>query len=52
MVDDLLQLVARLEGRGFPNLDLTSKVFADEFHVTVPQLTFSRGLRTLFDAPW
>jgi hypothetical protein len=30
---------------------MTTAVFADEFHITVPPLTLSRGLRWLFDAP-
>ncbi len=52
MVDDLLRFATQLDQRQYPRLDLTYRVFADEFHVTVPQLTFSRGLRALFDAPW
>ena len=51
MVDDLEQFVDRLRGRGYPSLDLRCDVFADEFHVTVPFLVLSRGLRYVFDAP-
>lgn len=51
MVDDMLRLVERLERRGYPNLRLASAVFPGEFHITVPQLTLSRGLRFLYDAP-
>ncbi|HEY7199989.1 MAG TPA: alpha/beta hydrolase-fold protein [Candidatus Dormibacteraeota bacterium] len=51
MVDDLRRLVDRLERRGYPSLRACAAVFPDEFHVTVPQLTLSRGLRWLYDAP-
>ena len=51
MVDDTRRMVARLEQRHCPNPQLSSPVFPDEFHVSVPQLTLSRALRVLFDAP-
>ncbi|HSS10495.1 MAG TPA: alpha/beta hydrolase-fold protein [Acidimicrobiales bacterium] len=51
MVDDLRRFVDQLKQRRYPSLHLTSAVFPDEFHITVPQLTLSRGLRTLFDTP-
>jgi predicted alpha/beta superfamily hydrolase len=51
MVDDLLRLAQRLEGRGYPGLDLSWHVYPDEFHITVPQLCLSRGLRTILGAP-
>jgi hypothetical protein len=51
MVDDLRRFVDQLEQHRYPSLQLTSTVFPDEFHITVPQLTLSRGLCTLFDAP-
>ena len=51
MVDDTRRMVARLEQRHYPNPQLSSPVFPDEFHVSVPQLTLSRALRVLFDAP-
>jgi predicted alpha/beta superfamily hydrolase len=51
MVDDMQRLVGQLAGRDYPNLRLHSEIFADEFHITVPFLNLSRGLRRLFDAP-
>jgi uncharacterized protein len=51
MVADTQRMVTRLEQRGYPNLHISSAVFPDEFHVSVPQLTLSRALRVLFDAP-
>jgi hypothetical protein len=51
MVDDMASLVLRLEARHYASLELTSAVFADEFHVTVAPLVLSRALRSLYDAP-
>ena len=51
MVADMLELVGRLEKRRYPGFELTAEVFDGEFHITVPALTLSRGLRHLFDAP-
>ena len=51
MVDDLQRLVNRLEHRNYPGLQAHCVVLPDEFHVTVPPLILSRGLRHLFDAP-
>ena len=48
---DTLRFAAALESRGYPSLQVTSKVFPDEFHITVAPLTLSRGLRWQFDAP-
>ena len=48
---DTLRFASALEGRGYPSLHMKSQVFPDEFHITVPLLTLSRGLRWLFDAP-
>ena len=45
------RLVGQLGARDYPSLRLRSEVFADEFHITVPFLNLSRGLRWLFDAP-
>jgi hypothetical protein len=44
-------MVARQERRHYPDLQLSSAAFPDEFHASVPQLTPSRALRVLFDAP-
>jgi hypothetical protein len=51
MVDDLQRLVDQLGGRGYPGLRMRHEVFPGEFHVTVPLLTLSRGLRFVYDAP-
>lgn len=51
MVDDMLAVVRTLERRAYPGLRLASKVFPGEFHVAVPLLTLSRGLRVLYGAP-
>lgn len=51
MVDDLDRFVAQLGGRGYPSLRMHHEVYADEFHITVPFLILSRGLRRLLNAP-
>jgi predicted alpha/beta superfamily hydrolase len=51
MVDDMNRLVDQLAGRGYPSLRWQREVFPGEFHVTVPLLTLSRGLRFVYDAP-
>lgn len=51
MVDDMKRFVETLEARRYPSLQIESEIFPDEFHVTVPTLNLSRGLRQLFDAP-
>jgi predicted alpha/beta superfamily hydrolase len=51
MVADMQEFVDQLADRGYPNLRLTGAVFPDEFHITVPFLVLSRGLRRVFDAP-
>ena len=43
MVADMNELVRRLEARRYAGLELTSAVFADEFHVTVAPLVLSRA---------
>jgi hypothetical protein len=51
MVALMRQFVAQLSSRDYPSLELTSEVFADEFHITVAPLALSRGLRWQYDAP-
>jgi predicted alpha/beta superfamily hydrolase len=51
MVDDAHRFVATLQGRRYPGLTVISEVLADEFHVTVPFLSLSRGLRHLYRSP-
>jgi predicted alpha/beta superfamily hydrolase len=51
MVDDMARLVDQLAEREYPGLRMRSEVFPGEFHITVPLLTLSRGLRFVYDAP-
>jgi hypothetical protein len=44
-------MVAALQSRSYPSLEIASSVLPDEFHITVPLLNLSRSLRYLFDAP-
>jgi len=48
MVGNLDDLGAVLGRRGYPNLRLTSQVFADETHMSVFPMAVSRGLRAVF----
>jgi predicted alpha/beta superfamily hydrolase len=51
MVADMTRLVAQLQQRQYPALNLRSETFPGEFHITVPPLALSRGLRYAFGAP-
>jgi predicted alpha/beta superfamily hydrolase len=51
MVADTERMVAQLQSRNYPKLELESAVFANEFHITVPLLNLSRALRYVFDTP-
>jgi len=51
MVTDMERMVAQLQSRNYPRLEIASAVYADEFHITVPLLNLNRSLRYLFDAP-
>jgi predicted alpha/beta superfamily hydrolase len=51
MVADTERMVSALRGRRYPSLEIESAVLPGEFHVTVAQLSLSRALRYLFDAP-
>jgi predicted alpha/beta superfamily hydrolase len=51
MVADTERMVAALQSRRYPSLEIASSVLPDEFHITVPLLNLSRSLRYLFDAP-
>ena len=48
MVEVIEPFVDRLRGRGYPSLDLTLHIFPGESHGSVPPMTISRGLRTVF----
>lgn len=51
LVADAARMAERLRGQEWPGGQVDFDVFAGEFHVTVPFLTLSRGLRRVFDAP-
>jgi uncharacterized protein len=51
MVADQERFVAALRSRSYPNLVLESEILPGEFHMSVPQLNFSRSMRYLFGAP-
>jgi len=48
MVEILHPFLETLRGRGYPSLELSSEVFPDETHNSVPALNLSRGLRKVF----
>jgi predicted alpha/beta superfamily hydrolase len=48
---EMLRHPASAAGPTRPGTDVDFEVFAGEFHVTVPFLVLSRGLRRVFDAP-
>jgi predicted alpha/beta superfamily hydrolase len=50
MVADMARMTGRLQRR-YPALNLRSETFPGEFHITVPPLALSRGLRYAFGAP-
>ena len=50
-VTNVERLVATLQGRNYPGLQLTSHVFEDETHVSVVPALYSRGLREVFAVP-
>ena len=49
MVMNMVEMTARLR-RGCPNLRLTSYIFPEEGHMSVPPAGISRGLRAVFAA--
>ena len=51
MVADTQRMIDSLRRRRYPSLDVDGIVLPGEFHVTVPHLNLSRGLRHLYDAP-
>jgi len=51
MVADQERLVSALRSRNYPSLVMDAEVQPGEFHMTVPQLNFTRSMRYLFDAP-
>jgi hypothetical protein len=51
MVAGMARMTGRPQQRRYPALNLSSETFPGEFHITVPPLALSRGLRYAFDAP-
>lgn len=44
------QLAAGLESRGYPSLRLTTRIFEEETHFTIPSILVAHGLRAVFEA--
>lgn len=44
------KLALGLESRGYPNLRLTSRIFPEETHFTIPPILVAHGLRAVFVA--
>jgi predicted alpha/beta superfamily hydrolase len=44
------ELGERLESRGYPSLNLTTRIFPEETHFTIPAILIAHGLRTAFAA--
>jgi predicted alpha/beta superfamily hydrolase len=42
------EMASRLEGRGYPSLSVTTQVFDNEGHTSVPPVVLTRGLRMAF----
>jgi len=49
-VTNVKRLAQTLQGRGYPGLQLTTRVFKDETHFSVISTAFSRGLRMVFES--
>jgi predicted alpha/beta superfamily hydrolase len=49
MIGALHRMEDKLRSRGCPQLKLTTHVFPDEIHTSVPPIATSRGLRVVFD---
>jgi predicted alpha/beta superfamily hydrolase len=48
MVADTARFAGALGARGYPSLELTCRVFHDEYHATVPGAVLTHGLRHFF----
>jgi len=48
MVADVARFAGALGSRRYPSLELTCRVFHDEFHATAPALVLTHGLRHFF----
>ena len=47
-VTNVREMAARLEGRAYPSLGVTTQVFENEGHTSVPPVVLTRGLRNAF----
>ena len=44
------QMATALKSRSYPNLRLTTRIFDDETHFTIPAILHAHGIRAVFDA--
>ena len=44
------ELGETLESRGYPSLRLTTRIFPEETHFTIPPILIAHGLRAVFAA--
>jgi uncharacterized protein len=51
MLTNMLKLETMLRGKKYGSLELTTRIFADEGHVTVYGMNFTRGLVSVFGRP-
>ena len=47
-ITNMREMASRLESRGYPSLQVTTQVFDDEGHTSVPPVVLTRGLRRAF----
>ena len=47
-ITNVREMASRLESRGYPSLSVTTQVFDDEGHTSVPPVVLTRGLRNAF----
>jgi len=47
-ITNMRDMASRLESRGYPSLQVTTQVFDDEGHTSVPPVVLTRGLRRAF----
>jgi predicted alpha/beta superfamily hydrolase len=47
-ITNMREMTSRLDGRGYPSLKVTTQVFDNEGHTSVPPVVLTRGLRAAF----
>ena len=47
-VTNMREMASRLESRGYPSLNVTTRVFENEGHTSVPPVILTRGVRNAF----